>query len=89
MSVGGTFRDEEAVAIGHSFSPFDALRASFVIAGVLCLAYAVALPVLNYEATGLVLLADTSIYYFLSGIGMFMTERALKDFDAKLAGGNR
>lgn len=70
-------------AITTFFHPINLFRFSFAIAAVLCLFYSIALPTLFYRATGKVLLSDASVYYFLSAIGMFLTERALKDFDKR------
>lgn len=87
-SDGGILAFVHAIAqdVAQLFSPLNVFRLSFVIAGALCLIYAIALPVRYYEETDLILLSDLSIYYFLSAIAMFMTERALKDFDRKFKG---
>lgn len=63
------------------FAPMNLFRLSFVIAAALCIIYSISLPTEFYVATGRVLLSDASIYYFMSAIGMFLTERALKEFD--------
>lgn len=63
------------------FSPIKIFRFSFGVAAWLCLFYSIALPVRFYFATHEILLSDVSVYYLLGAIAMFLTERALKDFE--------
>lgn len=66
------------------FAPINLFRFSFALATALCLIYSIALPTRFYFATGRVLLSDSSIYFLVSAIGMFLTERALKEFDRRM-----
>jgi hypothetical protein len=68
-------------AVEAFFDPINLFRLSFLIAAFLCAVYSIVLPIRFYFATEKVLLSDTSVYYFLSAIGMFLTEKALKEYD--------
>jgi hypothetical protein len=65
----------------QAFHPLNIFRFSLGVAAVLCLLYAIGLPVRYYEATDKILFSDVSIYYFLSSVAMFMAEKALAKFD--------
>jgi hypothetical protein len=65
----------------QAFHPLNIFRFSLGVAAVLCLLYAVGLPVRYYESTNKILFSDVSIYYFLSSVAMFMAEKALAKFD--------
>jgi hypothetical protein len=74
-------------AVETWFSPIKIFRFSFGVAAWLCLFYSIALPTRFYFTTHEVLLSDVSIYYLLGAIGMFLTERALKDFEERSENG--
>ena len=65
---------EESTA--HGLMPMGVFEVSFVVTSVLCLTYAIALPLFIYIDTGIVFFSDVSVYFTAAALALFLVGRA-------------